>query len=187
MVTVAVTLIVTLLACHDGRSARPSESVVQSVVLDSLFVRDTTKQIVVSDSTVAERTGVHDEDHADALRRLGPLAKGVRADFEARLCMRRRVDSLRARVPMRRFTVVERALLGAHRNPTSYWEAFYRRFPASPGLVTLSRVGFARDGNSALVRVDYGCGGRCGGTMYVLLANESGRWRVIRTARSRIS
>lgn len=184
---IAVTLIVALLACQGVRSARPAERVVQALVLDSLFVRDTTQQIVVSDSTVAERTAALDEDHASALRRLGPLAKGLRADFEARLGTRRRVDSLRTRVPMRRFTVVERARLGAHRNPTSFWEAFYRRFPGSPGLVTLSRVGFGRDGTSALVRVEYGCGGRCGGTIYVLLANESGKWRVIRTARSRIS
>ncbi|MCY7378167.1 MAG: hypothetical protein LH467_02370 [Gemmatimonadaceae bacterium] len=97
------------------------------------------------------------------------------------------MDSLPAKVPMQRFTAADRAAARAQGSPTSYWSAFYQRFPGSPGLIEMSRVGFGRDGSSALVLVEYGCGGRCGGTIYVLLARQAGRWRVIRTAQPRIA
>ena len=187
MQTIALLFLAAVSALQAGRGALSLESVVQAAVIDSLLVRDTTRQIVVGDSTVSGGTHFVDEDYSSALRSLGPLPEGLQKDFEAKRSTVRRVDSLSTRVPMRRFTATDRAALRAHGDPTSYWTAFYRRFPASPGLVEISRVGFGRDGASALVLVEYGCGGLCGGTIYVLLAKQSSRWRVTRTAQPRIA
>ena len=188
MQTAAILLVlVSVTSCARARDAERTEGVVQAAVLDSLFVRDTTRQLVVGDSTVSGGNHYVDEDYASALRILGRLPDGVRADFEAKRSKSRRVDSLFAKVPMQRFTTVERERMRREGNPTLYWHAFYRRFPGSPGLVRVSRVGFSRDGASALMLVDYGCGGLCGGTVYVLLAYQSGRWRVVRTAQTRVS
>jgi hypothetical protein len=48
----------------------------------------------------------------------------------------------------------------------------------SDGTLGLSRVGFDRGGNRALVTVTYNCGGLCGeGGMLVLERDGSGHWR----------
>jgi hypothetical protein len=178
-------LLVAASACHAARGEQPAESVVQAAVIDSLFVRDTTRQIIVGDSTVSGGTHFVDADYASALRSLGPLPVGLQEDFEAKRGTLRRVDSLPAKVSMQRFTGADRTLL-RQGDPKAFWSAFFRRFPGSPGLVEISRVGFGRDGMSALVHVEYGCGWKCGGTIYVLLSHQSGRWRVTRTAQPRI-
>ena len=170
-----------------AQAPEPKESTVQLAVLDSLFTRDSTRLLVVGDSTVSGGDHFVSEDYASALRTLGALPEGVRADFEAKRGVNRRVDSLQARVPVRRFTSADRELLQREDNPSSYWQAFYRRFPGSSGLIHVSRVGFSHDRGSALLLVEYGCGGSCGGTLYVLLAERSGRWQVVRVAQPRIA
>jgi hypothetical protein len=161
---------------------------VQAAVLDSLFIRDSTRHVVVGDSTVSGGSHFVDEDYRSALRRLGRLPDGRQKDFEAKRAVERRVDSLSIKVPMLRFDAPSRAALRAQwRDPRSYWQEFYRRFPGTPGLIDVSRVGFSRDGRSALVLVEYGSGGLCGGTIYALLELQAGRWRVTRTAQPRIA
>jgi len=188
MRTVAIPLILALAsACQRSRGSESEESLVQAAVLDSLFVRDSTRQLVVGDSSVSGGSHFVDEDYASALRVLGQLPDGVQADFEGKRGTRRRVDSLRTRVPMERFVAADRDSLPRFGSPSSYWQAFYHRFPGSSGVIHLSRVGFSRDGAWALMLVEYGCGGLCGGTIYVLLSHQSGRWRVVRTAQPRIA
>lgn len=176
-----------LAGCSRSHGMQPMESVVQAAVIDSLFVRDTTRQVAVGDSTVREATNVVDSDYAHAMQWLAPLPLGLQSDFEAKEGFREPVDHLPTRVPMQRFTRADRAMWNAQRDPNDYWTAFFRRYPGSPGRIELSRVGFGRDGNSALVHVEFGCGGRCGSTLYVLLARQAGKWRVIRVAEPRVS
>ena len=64
-------------------------------------------------------------------------------------------------------------------DPNEYWRRFYARYPDSPGLVRLSRVGFDESGQQALIFAYHGCGGRCGTGKYVLLSRSSGEWHVI--------
>jgi hypothetical protein len=58
------------------------------------------------------------------------------------------------------------------------WKAFYRMFPQSNGYMTLSRVGFNRAMDEALVSRGWMCGSLCGEGRYVLLRKKDGRWRV---------
>ena len=64
-------------------------------------------------------------------------------------------------------------------NPNEYWRAFYARYPDSPGLVQLSRVGFDEAGQQALVFVYHICGGRCGTGKYVLLSRSGEQWEIV--------
>ncbi|MBC7674345.1 MAG: hypothetical protein H7247_18145 [Polaromonas sp.] len=183
--TIGLLLLACLTACSPARGLQSDESVVQAAVIDSLFVRDTTRQVVVGDSTVREATSVVDSDYAHAIQWLAPLPLGLRSDFERKRKLTERVDRLATRVPMQRFTNADRA--SGSRQYNAFWSAFFHRYPGSPGRIEVSRVGFGRDGTSALVHVEYACGGLCGGTIYVLLAKRSGKWHVIRTAEPRMS
>jgi hypothetical protein len=162
------------------------ERQVQAVVIDSLFVRDSTRQVALGDSTVSGGSHFVNEDYTSALRMLGSLPDGLRADFESVRGQRRPVGLLPLRRPVVLVTAAERAQLRAERDPRSYWAAFYRLFPGTPGHIDVSRVGFSRDGNTALVLLEYGCGGRCGGTLYVLVHRVGGRWFISRQAQPRV-
>ena len=166
---------------------RPAERAVQAAVIDSLFVRDTTRGVVVGDSTISGGTHFLHEDYRSALRMLGRLPAGLQADFEVVREQRRAVDSLRTKVPVIRLDAATRASLRTDRDPGAFWQTFYRRFPGTPGWVELSRAGFSTDGSSALMLVEYACGFLCGGTLYVVVERRAGTWRVTHVEQPRIS
>ena len=56
------------------------------------------------------------------------------------------------------------------------WPAFYKRFPRSPGIVNLSRVGMSADGTQALFYTSHACGGLCGGGFFVVMERRDGHW-----------
>jgi hypothetical protein len=63
-------------------------------------------------------------------------------------------------------------------------QAFYRAYPDSGGVVTLSRVGFDPTRRQALVLVQHTCGDVCGTGHYVVLVNKDGRWQVYAIGRA---
>ena len=60
------------------------------------------------------------------------------------------------------------------------WTDFYKRFPGSSGLVSLSKIGFNNDHTQAIVYVANVCGGLCGSGEFVVLKKVRGRWVVDR-------
>ncbi len=58
------------------------------------------------------------------------------------------------------------------------WERFRRRYPGAQGIVSLSPVGFARDGRSALVYADLRAPWPDGRGWYFCLTERAGRWQV---------
>ncbi len=162
------------------------ERLVQAVVIDSLFVRDTTRQVVVGDSTVIGGSHFVDEDYQSALRMLGTLPAGLQADFESVRGHGRAMGPLPLRRPVVSMSAEVRQRMRAIRNPAKYWAAFFDEFPGTPGRIEVSRVGLSPDGRSALVLVEYGCGGMCGGTLYLLVQRDGDRWRITRKAQPRI-
>ena len=186
MLASAVVMVLATTVFPQDTSASVERSV-QAAVIDSLFVRDTTRRVVVADSTISGGSHFVDEDYQSALRMLGKLPAGLQADFQAVRVKRRAIDSLPTKVPLVRLDAAARAKLRESKDPRAYWMAFYRQFPGTPGQIALSRPGFSRDGRAALILVEYGCGRLCGGTLYALLERQAGRWRVTRVAQPRIS
>ena len=56
------------------------------------------------------------------------------------------------------------------------WEAFYAKYPGSPGVITVSRVGLSRDKNLALFYVGLACGELCGHGRLHVLKKEGDVW-----------
>jgi len=56
------------------------------------------------------------------------------------------------------------------------WEMFYNRYPDSPGIITLSRVGFNARLDEALVYIGNQSHWMAGAGYYVLLKKENGLW-----------
>jgi hypothetical protein len=58
------------------------------------------------------------------------------------------------------------------------WEAFYKKYPDSQGVMTLSNVGFDREMKQAFVYVANTRGSMNGVGLYVVLEKQDGVWRV---------
>jgi hypothetical protein len=61
-------------------------------------------------------------------------------------------------------------------NPDLYWQEFRRRFPEAKGILSVTGIGYSKDGNEALVAVNYGCGGLCGIGRFVTLKRIDRKW-----------
>ncbi|HET7459690.1 MAG TPA: hypothetical protein VFJ82_00525 [Longimicrobium sp.] len=158
-------------------SGLAAEDTVWAVVLDSLYVVERTRQLVVYDRT-------------DSLASIGTIP-GIESatvhDFWSRSRETRGVGPLpRTRVPV---VFVDRATIASlptgidpNSSEMPFWRAFYERYPGSSGLISLSRVGFNAARTQAVLNVDRGCGGLCGNGVIVLLTRDAaGRWRVAAT------
>jgi hypothetical protein len=84
-----------------------------------------------------------------------------------------------------RFAINRKYILISNQEARSYFEnsntrlRLREKYPTSSGrIMTLSRVGFNRRMNEALVYAWAYCGGDCGGGGYYLLRKEDGVWRV---------
>jgi hypothetical protein len=55
-------------------------------------------------------------------------------------------------------------------------DAFFRKYPGARGVILLSRVGFNKNLDEALVYSWRYCGGDCGGGGYYLLRKQNGVW-----------
>jgi hypothetical protein len=60
------------------------------------------------------------------------------------------------------------------------WGDFYRLFPGSVGIATLSRIGFDKTATSAFLHYRLNCGFLCMEGYWVVLRREGGGWRVVR-------
>jgi len=59
------------------------------------------------------------------------------------------------------------------------WDDFYKKYPASSGYITFSRVGFNSDGTKAVIYRETVCGSLCGYGGYILLSKDNGAWKEI--------
>ncbi len=59
------------------------------------------------------------------------------------------------------------------------WDEFYRRYPDSPGITTLSRVGFNQDGTEALVYMGSQFHYLAGAGNLVRLEKQDGEWKIV--------
>jgi len=59
------------------------------------------------------------------------------------------------------------------------WDAYYRQYPESGGLIELSAVGFNVDKTVAVVYMGHSCGDLCGGGTFHVLEKVHGKWKLI--------
>jgi hypothetical protein len=58
----------------------------------------------------------------------------------------------------------------------TWWGEYYRRFPGSQGVLTLSRVGFNAERTQAPFFFSNQCGGLCGAGRYVVMEKRGSDW-----------
>ncbi len=59
------------------------------------------------------------------------------------------------------------------------WDAFYKRYPGSSGIISLSAVGFNHDKTRAVLYGGKSCGGLCGSWSFELLEKVDGKWKTV--------
>lgn len=61
------------------------------------------------------------------------------------------------------------------------WKEFGKKYPNSGGFFVVSRAGFSKDNNQALVFVARFCGTACGAGDHHFLMKTNGEWKLIKT------
>lgn len=174
-----LTLAAVLLALFAGAALAQAESAEQDVyrAVLSPLIQAGTERLVLGDSALARSIGAAE---AAWLQGQAPtISTELLEHFRQQNASRTPLPDLPALpVPIERIGDHELRRLLPGSNPDQWWAEFYRRFPASPGSVRLSRVGFSPDGNHALVYMHHGCGGLCGSGGFLVLRKQDGLWRI---------
>jgi len=87
--------------------------------------------------------------------------------------------------PTARYQVVPRSLLEPQLNDGGVlWGGFEKYYPDSPGIISISPVGFNESKDRALVYVSFTCGVLCGGVHFYTLEKCGNSWKIIEPAAS---
>lgn len=165
---------------------------IYSIVVQQVYVWPETKLVVIGHQTTVDMLSL-DSWHlfSESLEQrrsrketgiwsaagLADMTAAVFADFKTRNAENSSLRSEAILLSVKN-VLIDPGTLSAGKNG-DYWEHFYKRFPDSPGLIRLSRVGFDRKAKQALVYVGRGCGFLCGDGYLVLLAEHSGTWTIV--------
>lgn len=134
---------------------------------------------VIMESTATDPGGVGDTaarvDYV--LQNLRDVDKAVGESFKSRN------DKAYPVLPDMELGVEYVVLTQAQRNEmfnqnTSGWETFYKNYPSAPGITELSRAGFSKSFDQALVYVGTQSHYLAGAGYYVLLVKSNGAWTV---------
>jgi hypothetical protein len=149
---------------------------VYAALIDSAFVAEGVREIVVSDSTLDLASVDDDLGHTESVRWLSGGGWRLARAFRSRNDRRYPLASgrLRAGAPVH---LLSDTAFAAY-PPRERWERFRTEHPGSRGRISLSRVAFNRDSSRAVVTTDVSCP-LCGSGDTWMLERRAGRWRVI--------
>jgi hypothetical protein len=166
-------------ACAQPTMREAEEYAVYSTLLNAMYDGGHSDRILIRDQTSVDNL----EDKAiasplESLRLQNPLVEQETLDsFRGANEHSYRFDS-RFRLPGASRFVDAQELEGYFREGGGGWQAFNRDYRNAGGFITLSRVGFNRDLNQALVYLASACGETCGLGSLVFLVKEGGTWRI---------
>lgn len=69
---------------------------------------------------------------------------------------------------------------GTRLSEVEEWENFYKNFPGTYTVVSVSRVGFNSEKTQALVYLEFWCRSLCGEGNYIFLNKQNGKWKAIK-------
>ena len=147
-------------ALFDGLYGEPKMYVLMSQTSTDIGGVDNTNSIL--DRVLPQMTGV-DEETVASFRARNDTAYPIPADMDLGL-------------PYILLTPDEKNQIFAVN--TSGWDVFYTRYPNSPGLTTISRIGFNADFTQALVYAGTQSHWLAGAGYYVLLNKVDGVWKI---------
>jgi hypothetical protein len=182
IVLVAVVIGVTLLgSCTTEQPTIPTTNApvpesaneeynVYSALLNSRFTDNRIKLIVIEEQTQASKTSV--EDYA---KNIPDLQQETIDDFYKANQQSHKLER-QFNLPFN-YTLISQAEL-KNIFDSGGWDNFYKKYPNSPGITSLSGVGFNAQKNQALVSIGTQSHYLAGAGYIVLLAKENGIWRV---------
>jgi hypothetical protein len=155
------------------------EYAVYSALIQSMYVKQPVQTVVVDKQTQFYKIDwERPEDYRKSiLAELSSISEETIEDFEKK-------NETEGELARHLNLTVDYVLLGKQssaRTPEEHakqWKEFDEKYPNSPGIISLSRVGFNSDKDQALVYVANRCGGLCGKGYYVLLMKSGERWKV---------
>ncbi|HKC62384.1 MAG TPA: hypothetical protein VKB86_02045 [Pyrinomonadaceae bacterium] len=185
-------LLTILLLAGCSRSANEASAVVKSNPIDEQYAvysvllneihnspedGSQVKLIVINDQTSGDNVTKQSPEYIFQSYKvsLSPEFQAALKDYEAKNKEPQRlIGSFDLKVD---YVLLNKKDFDAFFKGNSYWKDYYRKYPNSPGYITLSKVGFDPDMKHALVYVGIDCGGLCGDGSYRLLTKEDGVWK----------
>jgi hypothetical protein len=183
---VAALLIVIVSVVYSQRGADPAgvteeelrreEHAVYSALINERFAQDKSKSVVICEFTTRRGIDLLRERFRYIYGRISGLSRGTANNF------------LRKREPVRLsddfFNVDVKCIVmskGEEKQvfgDSRAWERFYEKYPASSGLIRMSRVGFNRRMTEALVYAENQSDYLAGSGVFYLITKEDKVWRV---------
>jgi len=161
-------------------TATPDPRVEENAVFAALFqgmVDPQVRQLVVEDHTTPFGTSDWEQLSQYIQQNMPDLAQETLDDYRARNAEPMPLtDYLSLPIPFALISEQERNEI--FQTSGSGWDEFYRRYPNSSGLTSISRVGFNPGHTQAFVYIGTQSHYLAGAGFYVLLVRENGTWKV---------
>jgi hypothetical protein len=186
-------VVVGLTACNHGHKFTAYEYDVVSAYIAAEFAshksEDRPSKIVILNMTSSGDDDLIGDEHgrpypwektAESLRQKAPSLQQATVDGFRRANARQAFLGRAFRFPIEYEIVDEARLAPIFKRDGGSWLAYYKQYPSSQGIATLSRVGFNADGAQALFYIKNQCGGLCGSGWYVIMEKRDGRWMILK-------
>jgi hypothetical protein len=154
------------------------EYAVYSILIESWYVHNNIRLIVIEDHSKVDSLVEGLDNRLDPLmEELPDVKKELIDDFKIRNIQSVPLKPLISlHVPS--LLIRNNEIEDIFQTDGDGWEEFYQRYPNSPGIITLSRVGFNPYMDQALVYIGNQSHWRAGSGHFVLLRKENDMWKV---------
>lgn len=157
---------------------------VLSALVNELYLKDNAKSIIITSPTCcAFKLDVQSDYWKMYLDQLDPVSGDTLDDYAARNKQSLGFEDkfkLRASYQIVPYAEIESLFRSGVLDDA--WKTFYSKYPESNGYVRLSRVGFNKTREQALVSIGWIRGPLAGEGHYVLLGKQNGSWKVLKRA-----
>ncbi len=139
------------------------------------FLDKPIKQLVVEGQTRIDGYDSPSILNHDIWRSILQIASDTHSDFTAKNAKRYPIVEL-GDLPFKYSLMESSEMIGQF--PLGGWRKFYEAYPGSPGLLSLSRIGFGKEGKQALVYIAQAYGDDGGKGHLFLVKKESKGWKI---------
>lgn len=154
------------------------EYLIYSTLIDGWYSQDTTREVMIRDHTSIYQIGRPIETELDYIKEQMPfLDDQIINDFKSKNL---RSYSLANFINQRaKYKIISQKEIDHIFDHNPHWDMYYHRYPSSGGILTLSRVGFNRQRNQAILHVANQWNRSTGAGSCVLLTQQKdGSWKI---------
>ena len=159
------------------KALQADEYAVYAVIAQTLFIGGRTDQVIIEKRIRDNRVDDHKSISNQISWKFSELETSTIDDYLQKSRKTAHLDAL-FHLPVKYFLIEPKEADSFFKKGGGRWDAFYKKYPRSPGLLALSRVGFNQERNQALVYVNLSCGSLCGEGTWILLEKKAGVWAI---------